>query len=95
MREIERIERIVELVKEIWLLNPDLRYTQLIHHLQWRYSKQNDDRGRVKLYEKNETSYGTLYTDIYTLDLFSVEDSDFEKFLEAYLKHDQEILGGE
>lgn len=48
MRNPERIEELLELIKEIWCKNPDLRFNQLIYNLQYDYSQKNGGTGQVK-----------------------------------------------
>jgi len=87
MREIERIERILGLIKEIWMKYPDLRYMQLQDSLAYQYSESNEDIGKQYFYDKHETDKGIQFTEtLVGIDLFYVEDDKFEEFLEGYLK---------
>ncbi|MEK4025406.1 hypothetical protein [Sporosarcina sp. FSL W7-1283] len=87
MREVERIERILGLIKEIWMNNPDLRFTQLQDHLMHQYSASNEDCGKQYFYDKYETDKGIQFTKtLVGIDLFYVEDNSFERFLGDYLK---------
>lgn len=87
MREIERIERILDLIKKIWVKNPDLRYMQLNDHLAHKYSETNGDCGKQYFYDKYETDKGIQFTKTLTgVDLFYLEDDKFEEFLKEYLR---------
>lgn len=87
MREPERIDRILGLIKEIWIKYPDLRFNQLCENLAYTYSEENDDYGKQYFYDKYENDKGIQFTKKFVgVDLFYVEDDKFEKFLEEYLK---------
>lgn len=91
MREIERIERVLGSIKEIWSKNPDMRYMQLLDHLIYRYSECNNDAGKRYFYDKHETDKGVQFTKTMTgVDLFYLEDDKFEEFLSVYLKELEE-----
>ena len=86
MREIERIGRILGLIKEIWSKYPDLRYMQLQDHLAYMYSESNEDVGKQYFYIKHKTDKGIQFTKTLTgVDLFYLEDDKFEEFLEGYI----------
>ncbi len=76
MRDPERIPELLELVKQIWLRDPDLRFNQLIYNLQYDYSQKNDGLGQVKEVE------GDGFTRV-GFDLFNLEDSSFIEYLHA------------
>jgi hypothetical protein len=61
MREPERIERILELFKQIWIKQPDSRFLQMISNIEWRYSAANNDAGKEYSYSKWETSGEMLF----------------------------------
>lgn len=87
MREVERIERILGLIKEIWVKNPDMRYMQLQDHLAYQYSANNADYGKQYFYDKHETDKGIQFSNtLVCVDLFYLEDDKYEEFLEKYLK---------
>jgi len=77
MRDIERINRILELIKEIWLYDPDLRFLQMIGNIESRYSKDNSNIGLIE-YEIEEKGAPFKYS--YT-DLFYLEDDKLEIYL--------------
>lgn len=79
MREFERIDRIVTLIKKIWENHQDLRFNQLINHLQRKYKDgAYIEKGYIDIgkHEVMEISYPNL---------FNVEDDKFEEFLMDYL----------
>ncbi len=67
MRELSRINRISDIINEIWLQHPDLRYHQLIDSLKVQYFKS--------------IGYDTGYKEDWFADWFYFEDSDWEEFL--------------
>jgi hypothetical protein len=88
MREPERIDRILDLIKQIWIKQPDSRYMQMMSNISWNYSAANNDAGKEYSYSKWETPKGAVIFnyDVASVDLFHLEDDKFEKFLEGYLK---------
>jgi hypothetical protein len=72
LREVGRIDRILDLVKQIWLKYPDQRFNQLISNLSWNYADDN---------KKGAHFFG----DVANVDLFYVEDDNFEEYLKDYL----------
>jgi hypothetical protein len=88
MREPERIERILDLIKQIWIRQPDSRLMQMISNISWNYSAANNDYGKEYSYSKWETPKGDVIfnKDVADVDLFYLEDDKLEKFLQDYLK---------
>lgn len=87
MREPERIIRIIDLIKQIWTIQPDSRFMQLMSNISWNYSASNNDYGKEYSYSKWETPKQTIFNlDVVDVDLFHLEDDKLEKFLEDYLK---------
>jgi len=82
MRDPKRISELIELIKEIWEKDPDLRFQQLIYNLQRGYSQQNNDIGKV---ESNEEDGFTKIG----YDLFNTEDDKFIEYL--HKKIDNEL----
>jgi uncharacterized protein YihD (DUF1040 family) len=82
MRDSERILEILDLVKEIWLQEPDVRFNQLIYNLQYSYSQQNDGLGQVK----EVCDDGFIRTGF---DLFNVEDSSFIAYLQTMVSKEE------
>ena len=76
MRDPERIDQILNLIKEIWLQNPDLRFNQLVYNLQHEYSINNKGIGQINLVESD----GFTRTGF---DLFNLEDDKFLEHLYA------------
>lgn len=74
MRDRRRIPRIIALLQKIWEQQPDVRFNQLISNLQSKYSHQNDNYGK-KVIDSNRGTY---------LDLFFLEDDNWEMFLGNY-----------
>jgi hypothetical protein len=93
MREVERIERILDLLKQIWIKQPDSRFMQMMDNISWNYSAANNDYGRETAYSKWETPKGDVIfnKDFAIVDLFHLEDDKLEVFLQGYLNS----LGGE
>jgi len=76
MRDPERIEEMIRLIKELWLRGPDLRFNQLLYNLQYEFSQLNDGAGQIKEIEAD----GFTRTGF---DLFNIEDNKFMEFLES------------
>jgi hypothetical protein len=87
MRNPERIDRILNLIKEIWIQQPDTRFLQLVDNLTWEFSKQNNNKLHATVYKKEELSqgHGIAFIKDVVVNGFHVEDSEFEKFLKEYL----------
>ena len=75
MRDQSRIKILLNLINDIWLKDPDMRFNQLIYLLQNSYSIKNDSIGRID----EVASDGFTRTGF---DLFNVEDDSFIKYLE-------------
>jgi hypothetical protein len=78
MRDPERIEEILSLIKELWLKNPDLRFNQLIYNLQYDYSSKNESVGQIKAVDSD--GYKRI-----GLDLFNLEDDSFIDYLRSQI----------
>lgn len=86
MREVERIDRILDLLKQIWNSHPDVRFNQMIDSLSWLYAKENDKHIEYS-YSKFEDDKGVYFRkDNANVDLFYVEDDKFEEFLKRHLE---------
>lgn len=87
MRNPDRIPVIMALITDIWVRPNfnDLRFNQLVNHLQHEYSSRNGGAGRTQLFEKEEKKYYTIYREYNIIDIFSLEDGAFEKFLLDYI----------
>jgi len=77
MREFERISRVMKLIEQLWSLDPDQRFLQLISNLESSYSKDNNNKGLIE-YEKIENGVPWKYRYI---DLFNLEDDKLERYL--------------
>ncbi|WP_459195766.1 hypothetical protein [Wukongibacter baidiensis] len=85
MRNPERIDSILELVKQIWKREPDTRFLQLISNLEVKYSRENNNYGKKELYFK-ENGHEFEYN---TVDLFHLEDDEFKEFLISKLTNSE------
>lgn len=78
MRSPERITTTLDLLKKLWVENPDMRFNQLIYNIQRGYSVINADFGRVEITEKGSVTRTGF-------DFFSLEDAEFIKHLKTVL----------
>jgi len=85
MRNTERIDHILNLIREIWIQQPDTRFLQLISNLTWDFSKQNNNRLHETVYRKEEIADDVVFIKRVMVDGFHVEDGELEKFLKDYL----------
>ena len=86
MRDPKRINEIMNLLTDIWRKLPDLRFNQLMHHLQVEYSRAN--MSKIEVYEKIELVNGSIIEmPSYKYDLFNVEDDEWVKFLIDFQKN--------
>jgi hypothetical protein len=86
VRELDRIDRIITLIKLIWNKQPDSRFMQLISNVSWNYSAANGDKYKEYSYSKWETPKGVIFNkDVANVDLFHLEDDELELFLQNYL----------
>jgi len=79
MRPRERIVEILDLVNDIWQLDQDMRFLQLIYWLQSAYVSKSGCHGKIQEVESDgftKTGY----------DLFHVEDDKFIEFLKQHLE---------
>jgi 2-oxoglutarate dehydrogenase complex dehydrogenase (E1) component-like enzyme len=83
MRDLNRIDRILSLIKQLWVKQTDTRFNQLIHNLSWEYSRINNDAYLEWAYDKFEDEKGGIhfFKDAAIVDLFHLEDDKFEEFL--------------
>lgn len=71
-------KEILGLLHQVWDLNPELRFQQLIYILQSGYSKENKDIGKVDRIDKDgftETGY----------DLFNLRDDQFTEYMKEVI----------
>ena len=86
MRDPKRIDEVMDLITSIWRELPDLRFNQLMHHLQVEYSRAN--MSKIEVYEKIELVNGSIIEmPSYKYDLFNVEDDEWIKFLVDFQKN--------
>ena len=86
MRDVNRIERIMNLLQQIWLTAPDMRFPQLMDTLQHEFSKEKP----VGLLHKDillKPIGDQTYIQMKQPDLFYVEDELFEEFLKEWLNN--------
>ncbi|NRG48126.1 hypothetical protein HRF87_25890 [Bacillus sp. CRN 9] len=86
-RDPKRMKRIMLLLQTIWEANPDMRFFQLIEMLQHKYSKINNNFGKREAMEKDSKEYENPVSFI---DLFYLEDDNFEEFLLGYVTEDHQ-----
>lgn len=87
MRDPSRIERILKLVMQIWQLQPDSRFMQLISNISWNYRSDNNDAYKTYNYSKWVIDEKIIFSkDVAHVDLFNLEDDKLEIYLEEYLK---------
>ena len=86
MRDVDRIERIMKLLQQIWLTAPDMRFHQLIDVLQRKFSEEKPvglmDKDVLVKYSGSES-----YIQTKQADLFYVEDELFEEFLKSWVNN--------
>lgn len=75
MRNPKRIKELMDILTAIWELQPDVRFNQLLHSLQYMYKNGK----YVKKAYVDEVGWGTSH--VFYPDLFNVEDDDFIEFL--------------
>jgi nuclear transport factor 2 (NTF2) superfamily protein len=86
MRDPARIERILNLIKQIWTMQPDSRFMQLISNISWNYSSDNNDAFKTYNYSKWVINEKIIFSkDVAHVDLFNLEDDKLEAYLEEYL----------
>ncbi len=81
-RNPERVKAILNLLQEIWESNPDMRFFQLIDLLKYEYSSENNGFGKREGFEIDSKGHKMP---ISYLDLFYLEDKEFEEFLRAFV----------
>lgn len=74
MRNPKRIKDMMSLLTEIWEMHPDVRFNQLITHLQNEYGDQESLKRMTK----------DKFIDLIDADMFYVEDDKFLEFLQNY-----------
>lgn len=80
-RDPERMERVLHLLQEIWKSNPNMRFFQLMDLLKHEYSTENNRFGKREGFEIDSKGYKMP---ISYIDLFYLEDNEFEAFLRAF-----------
>ena len=82
MRDSARIQVLLDLIQDLWLKDPDLRFNQLVYILQSEYSFKNGGIGLVK-----EQEVDGFAREGY--DLFNTEDDAFINFLKMKISNDK------
>jgi aspartyl-tRNA synthetase len=83
MRDPNRIQELMLLLTWIWSDHPDMRFNQLLHHLQSEFATKNN-KGFRNVWEREDLFGKITLIPVRQLDLFYVEDDEFIKFLEEY-----------
>ena len=81
-RDLERVKRVINLLQEIWESNPDMRFFQLIDLLEHECSSENKGFGKREGFEVDSKGYKMPFSYI---DLFYLEENEFEEFLRAFI----------
>jgi len=76
MKDPERINEFLEQINQLWMVNPDLRFNQLIYILQNGYSQVNSGVGKVE----STVIDGFKQTGF---DMFNIEDASFLEYLKG------------
>lgn len=86
MRNPKRIPELLVVLQQIWEKQPDTRFNQLVHNLQWEYANLKNAY-KDTLYEKDEFKERDIisYRSKQVVDLFNVEDDQFLEFLKSKL----------
>lgn len=80
MRNPKRISQVLYYINCIWQKQPDTRFNQLIHNLQWEYAHVNDAY-KTELWEREDYKGIMSFRQHLTVDLFNLEDDKFMEFL--------------
>lgn len=83
MRNPTRIGELLILIQLIWEKQPDTRFNQLVHNLQYEYARENNFLKTI--WEKDEYRGIVSYQKYEIADLFNVEDDKFITFLQKKL----------
>ncbi|RDW18796.1 hypothetical protein [Oceanobacillus chungangensis] len=83
-RNPERIKVILNLLQGIWESYPDMRLFQLMDLLKHEYSSKNNGFGKRKGFEIDFKGHKLP---ISYIDLFYLEDKDFEEFLQSFIEN--------
>ena len=73
MRDPSRIKRILALIEELWILDPDARFLQLMWNLNKQYSVDHDDAGLKKLIMRENDGVECDYNVVDLFNLLAVE----------------------
>ena len=88
MRDINRIDKITNIINEIWKLDPDLRFNQLVENLNYLYIQEKSFPAKeIWVYEESLKNFVYNGTD---KSIFYVEDDNYYDFLQSYLKKRKE-----
>lgn len=91
MRNIERIPVILDKIKIIWQRQPDMRFNQLLSNLSWQYATEKDKHIEYTCGEFRDEK-GLHCLKCANVDLFYVEDDDFEKWLDSYIERMDKLV---
>ena len=84
MRDPARIQELFNLLNQLWLVDPDLRFNQLIYILQSEFSQKNNGDGEIKEIAKD--GYEKI-----GYDLFHLEDDKFIDYLKTKIPNEKGI----
>lgn len=84
MRDPRRIQQAIYYLNKIWMKQPDIRFNQLIHNLQWEFDQAHNGKCSEELYRREPNVEGSyIFHKADVVDLFHVEDDKFIAFLKA------------
>lgn len=81
-RDPERMERILHLLREIWQSNSNMRFFQFMDLLKHEYSSENNGFGKREGFEIDSKGHKMP---ISYIDLYYLEDKEFEEFLQVFI----------
>lgn len=92
MRDPKRIDEMLGLLKTIWNSQPDTRFHQLMHNLQYEYIAATDETG-WKVNRKVVQAYNSkvwMEDDTY-IDMFHLEDDKFLNWLRNKVEQMEDV----
>lgn len=84
MRNPKRIPEFLNVIQQLWEKQPDSRFNQLVHNLQYEFAKEKGEQWFRKTYEVNEFTQQLEYRGGLP-DLFYIEDEEFLNWLKKKL----------
>ena len=83
MRKPERINQLMYYLNYIWKKQPDTRFNQLIHNLQYEFNSYRGNIYKEDFWRKDEHNGIVMYQKQSIVDLYNVEDELFIEFLKV------------